>query len=303
MKTAYSLPKERLRRENDRFSYTGLQDMAPNTSQKIALSARRLALSMLLLLRLGRVALGHPNGPNVTRCSSCDNTPHTDDLNVVKLLGLRDSAHACELACIAYDNTIPGAPAWDGMHPPMIPSPLSGWARCNSYTWFAQDGRCLARVDERWAPMDTAPPHQASSGRIHWPAAACSTDADCSYNGHCGPNQLCRCSAAWRGDKCQLLNLRPASRSSGGQWRSGDGRNISTWGGSVFAVNGTFRMWLRIFFSTSRCMPTANAEVPCRSDASHRDLSMLPSDSFWPLGVRRWRAPPKKLSKTDPSSP
>ena len=233
--------------------------------------ARLSLLLPLLLLQCPLLRASAPI-PSITRCSNCSNVINaTDDLNVVKLLGHRGSAQECELACIAYNNTIPGARAWDsgptgpypGMHPGQIPSPLSGWARCNSYTWLAEDRRCFARVDDLWAPVDTGRPNTrghpvaASSGHLEWPPATCATDADCSFNGRCGTSDnLCHCSAAWKGDKCQLLNLTPAKPSAGVQWRGDDAggsssssssssnNNISTWGGSVLLVNGTYHMWL-----------------------------------------------------------
>ena len=201
-----------------------------------------LLLAIVLLLLPGE-ALASQQRPNVTRCSHCDNVPFKNDANVVKLFGLCVSARACEARCLNYNNSIPGSKAWDDgwegrSHPGMIPSPLSGWGRCNSYTWTAEDHRCYGRVDDIWKPTTCKDSHRlSSSGRIDWPPSTCSADADCSYNGHCGQNHLCKCSAAWRGGKCQLLNLRPASsQASGVQWQSDDGRNISTWGGSVVAT-------------------------------------------------------------------
>ena len=52
----------------------------------------------------------------------------------------------------------------------------------------------------------------------------------------------------------------------------------------------------RRFFSTSRRMPTANAEDPCWSEGCLKTcpaetFPMPPSDSTQPLGVRRRHAP------------
>ena len=199
---------------------------------------------MFLLLLVSRILLLGTH-PNVTRCPNCDNAALTHDLNVVKLLGHPGSASECELLCITYNNTLPGAASWDDgwqgrHHPAHIPSILSGWARCNAYTWFAEGRRCVGRMDDLWAPKSNT---SAFSGRVNWPPRNCHDNADCSYNGHCAADHLCRCSTAWRGDSCQLLNLQPAMRRSGVQWHH-DGKNISTWGGSVVQVNGTFHMWL-----------------------------------------------------------
>ena len=112
-----------------------------------------LLLAIVLLLLPGE-ALASQQRPNVTRCSHCDNVPFKNDANVVKLFGLCVSARACEARCLNYNNSIPGSKAWDDgwegrSHPGMIPSPLSGWGRCNSYTWTAEDHRCYGRVDDQ----------------------------------------------------------------------------------------------------------------------------------------------------------
>lgn len=60
---------------------------------------------------------------------------------------------------------------------------------------------------------------------------SCTTESDCSYNGVC-VNKMCVCDAAWEGAQCGTLRLLPTARSSG--LRAVDnGRNTSTWGGTV----------------------------------------------------------------------
>ena len=62
-------------------------------------------------------------------------------------------------------------------------------------------------------------------------ALSCSTDLDCSLNGECHAS-ACRCDDAWRGPRCSTMNLLPPQRLSG--LRTVDnGRNTSSWGGSV----------------------------------------------------------------------
>ena len=61
------------------------------------------------------------------------------------------------------------------------------------------------------------------AGRIGWPAKPCATAADCSMNGECAPSpraavavdRLCRCNRGWTGDRCQTLELGPATRGAG----------------------------------------------------------------------------------------
>ena len=63
-------------------------------------------------------------------------------------------------------------------------------------------------------------------------AGACSTDADCSLLGVCGPGGTCACDAGWRGADCGVLDLAPARRGSGYN-RTGEAPPTSSWGGRV----------------------------------------------------------------------
>ena len=124
--------------------------------------------------------------------------------HTVKDLGsdAAQSLTACRDACIAYVNT--------------EASPVSGWSRCQSFTYLPSPlgtyPQCVAVVDAgTWAPVALA---GATTGRLSWPARACSNHGDCSFNGVC-VKSACVCDAAWRGDRCQTLAVKPAKTSFG----------------------------------------------------------------------------------------
>jgi len=60
---------------------------------------------------------------------------------------------------------------------------------------------------------------------------ACSTSAECSFNGECQDGR-CRCDMAWRGQRCATLNLLPA-RPGAGLNVTDAGGPLSSWGGTV----------------------------------------------------------------------
>ena len=108
------------------------------------------------------------------------------------------SAASCQRACLSYVNT--------GV------SPVSGWTRCQSFTYINGSG-CYARMDASWAPTSVT---GATAGRLAWPPARCSSARDCSHNGACSSvTSLCECHHAWIGDRCQTLHILPAVRNSG----------------------------------------------------------------------------------------
>jgi hypothetical protein len=112
--------------------------------------------------------------------------------NVVKRFGLATTPDQCAAACVAYRNK--------------DVSPVSGWSRCNSFTFFANGSGCFGRVDSLWAPEKL---EGASSGQLAWPPRPCAGVRDCSHNGRC-EHGLCACEAAWGGDRCQTLRVLPA---------------------------------------------------------------------------------------------
>ena len=123
-------------------------------------------------------------------------------------------------------------------------SPVSGWSKCQSFSYFEADGgRCVGIVAaNEWIP------HAADgviSGRVTWPARYCSSAVDCSHNGICDAGtKLCQCAAAWKGDRCQTLALLPAARNAGLRLID-SGANTSSWGGQVLYDPETkkFHMW------------------------------------------------------------
>ena len=146
--------------------------------------------------------------------------------NTVKDLGASPTLGACEAACVRYRNA--------------DVAPVSGWWRCQAFTW-RDDGTCTGLVDATdWRPRSE---HGSTSGRLTWPPTPCASDADCSLNGACDARvRACACDAAWRGDRCQSLALAPARQDSG--LRAVDaGRNTSTWGGAVVYAGGEYHMW------------------------------------------------------------
>ena len=147
--------------------------------------------------------------------------------NTVKELGNVTSANVCEKLCVAYVNA--------------AVSPVSGWTRCEAFTWLAHSGRCVAMVDAgEWAPHPAA---GATTGRLAWPPAPCGSDRDCSLNGACVARR-CVCDAAWRGDRCSTLALLP-TRADAGLRAVDGGVNTSSWGGSVLwdEASGLYYMW------------------------------------------------------------
>jgi len=74
-------------------------------------------------------------------------------------------------------------------------------------------------------------------------ASGCGSNEDCSLNGICQSDGTCRCIPAWKGHNCSVLSLLPAPRLAGFH-PVDDGRNTSTWGGTVLrSDDGTYHMW------------------------------------------------------------
>lgn len=61
-------------------------------------------------------------------------------------------------------------------------------------------------------------------------AAACSTEMDCSLNGDC-VQASCHCDRGWKGDRCDVLDLKPVDKYHNGYYNS----TAATWGGNVIS--------------------------------------------------------------------
>ena len=72
---------------------------------------------------------------------------------------------------------------------------------------------------------------------------ACTSDADCSYNGVCKSAE-CHCEPAWHGPSCERLSLLPTPANAG--YRAADaGGALTSWGGAVLQdeATGVWHMW------------------------------------------------------------
>ena len=87
-------------------------------------------------------------------------------------------------------------------------------------------GQCFAILSPGFNPSFDP---SAVTGVLHWP---CRNDDDCSLNGKCSASGRCKCRPAWKGERCETLNLLKPDRSAG--YRGVDnGHNTSSWGGAV----------------------------------------------------------------------
>ena len=109
-------------------------------------------------------------------------------------------------------------------------------------------GQCFAVTSPGFNPSyDTA----AVSGIMEW---GCRSDEDCSLNGKCSAGTgRCACRPAWKGARCEQLNLLPPTRGAGYRGVD-DGHNTSSWGGAVLkGSDGLYHMWAAEM--TEHCAP------------------------------------------------
>jgi hypothetical protein len=85
------------------------------------------------------------------------------------------------------------------------------------------------------APSPPHPPPAPPPAPL--PSGPCKDNADCQLNGAC-LNGACKCDPAWTGERCQRLDLLPASIDAGLQ-----DPVLSSWGGSVLQ-NETDGTWV-----------------------------------------------------------
>lgn len=97
-------------------------------------------------------------------------------------------------------------------------------------------GQCFAVATPGFNPSyDTT----AVSGVLDWP---CRNNEECSLNGVCSSG-ACQCRPAWKGKRCELLNLQAPTRGAGYRGTDG-GHNTSSWGGAVLkGSDGLYHMW------------------------------------------------------------
>ena len=126
----------------------------------------------------------------------------------VKYLGTFATVAECQTACIASTTR-----CWSFAHVGKAADTLPG-------------GQCFAVFSPGFNPSYNP---AVTSGVVQWP---CRSDDDCSLNGKCGQQGACKCRPAWKGLRCETLNLLPPTRGAG--YRATDGgHNTSSWGGAV----------------------------------------------------------------------
>eukprot|EP01061_Rhynchopus_euleeides_P007663 TRINITY_DN16728_c0_g1_i4.p1 TRINITY_DN16728_c0_g1~~TRINITY_DN16728_c0_g1_i4.p1 ORF type:complete len:493 (+),score=142.54 TRINITY_DN16728_c0_g1_i4:79-1557(+) len=128
----------------------------------------------------------------------------------VQSLGSASSVASCQAKCIASER------------------------RCFSFVLL--DGECFAVYSPGFNPSYN---EDATSGVVQWP---CRDNGDCSLNGKCAAG-VCQCRPAWKGHRCETLNILPAQKDAGYRGVD-DGHNTSSWGGAVLkGPDGLYHMW------------------------------------------------------------
>ena len=167
--------------------------------------------------------------PNYNQALNVMVSKSTSYGGTIKYLGTFDQGAKgtaqCQAACLASKTR-----CWSFVHIP------TGRDESSEKRGGGFAGECFAVISPGFNPSyDTT----AVSGVIDWP---CRDDEDCSLNGKC-TSGTCVCRPAWTGDRCEQLNLLPATRGAGYRGING-GHNTSSWGGSVLkGTDGTYHMW------------------------------------------------------------
>ena len=99
---------------------------------------------------------GVSNIPPVYNGSGGGWPPPPPRSHTVKYLGVYKTLSDCQAACVAYENT--------------KVSPVSGWTKCESFTY--QNQHCTIMFDANyWFPSRAT--NATITGRLTWPPAAC----------------------------------------------------------------------------------------------------------------------------------
>jgi hypothetical protein len=188
---------------------------------------------------------------------------HDNPANHVVYLGTLASADACAAACVrrgpqcrsftfnGFDDSTPSFTSQcfmvtDGWWHP-FPDVNTTSGRVSWCPTFKAKSTCPATFC-RWSgsacveppPAPPPPPPPVPPP----PCSPCKDDAGCSYNGKCSAG-ACTCDVAWQGGCCEVLAFAPAVRGAGLHTVEADGRNTSSWGGSVLRdeKTGIYHMW------------------------------------------------------------
>jgi hypothetical protein len=106
-------------------------------------------------------------------------------------------------------------------------------------------GECFAVISPGFNPSYDV---SATSGVVDWP---CRHDEDCSLNGKCSTG-TCLCRPAWKGKRCETLNLQPATKGAGYRGVD-DGHNTSSWGGAILpGPDGKWHMYVYSLYCFDR---------------------------------------------------
>ena len=173
-----------------------------------------------LVRRVGRDLV--PNATNINAQQAKDVVTSGVDSQWVKHLGPTDSLEACARLCRAYD--------------------LGNGTYCRSFTRYGEHDpnaptQCFGHVDRAWLPLAD---DNVDCGILKRP---CVDDLDCSLNGMCGDDGACACEPGWTGDRCEALDLVPVDSSKLGFDPAENGANMSSWGGGVLEIEGTYHLF------------------------------------------------------------
>jgi hypothetical protein len=174
----------------------------------------------------------HPNVSNQVALG----TPVPSEFLILLGHGTED-LQSCANLCVHYENSSSG---------PHLNRCLS-FSRFKNATESASVGDCYGHVDPVWLPISgvVGAVPVLDSGRVFHPCTpAESSSFDCSHNGICRADGVCKCTQGWTGRRCETLDVLPVDRAKYGFLPTdAKGQNLSSWGGSVMSENGVWHMW------------------------------------------------------------